>query len=298
MKISNYALQEEKALKELVTQDNQEDVESVRAGVLLTMSIGILNACTYVTRGKVFASSQSGNLLYLGLDLAQGDFSKVPKYLFPPLMFALGVIIAEHYHDKPNYPQWRRKPFYLEIVLIVLATFLPNSWNALANPIFGLCCGLQTITFRKIRSTPVATVVINGSFQNSFVHWTRWFHLGDRDDAFRGWLYTLIVISYVGGIAIGGFLCPYLDHYVSLISAALLVLCSAIALPKEKFEKNPSKESLEEHALEKDEKVHKKIQKLETKLSRKEKEEKELDLSLEELSHQDSQNALPDTKKP
>lgn len=298
MKISDHALQEEKALKELVFEDKQEDVESIRAGILLTMSIGILNACTYVTRGKVFASSQSGNLLYLGLDLAQGDFSKVPKYLFPPLMFALGVIIAEHYHDQPNYPQWRRKPFYIEIILIILATFLPNSWNALANPIFGLCCGLQTITFRKIRSTPVATVVINGSFQNSFVHWTRWFHLNNREDAFRGWLYTLIVLSYVGGIAVGGFLCPYLDHYVSLISAALLLLCSAIALPREKFEKNPSKESLEEHALEKDEKVHKKIQKLETKLSRKEKEEKELDLSLEELSCQDSQNALPDPKKP
>ncbi|MBD5424366.1 MAG: DUF1275 family protein [Allobaculum sp.] len=291
MKIHEYTLQEEKALKELVTKDKQEDVESVRAGVLLTMSIGILNACTYVTRGKVFASSQSGNLLYLGLDLAQGDFSKVPKYLFPPLMFALGVIIAEHYHDKPNYPQWRRKPFYLEIFLIVLATFLPDSWNALANPIFGLCCGLQTITFRKIRSTPVATVVINGSFQNSFVHWTRWFHLSDREDAFRGWLYTLIVLSYVGGIAIGGLLCPYLDHYVSLVSAGLLILCCVIALPKEKFEKNPSRESLEAHALEKDVKVHKKIEKLEAKLERKEDQEKKLDQSLEKLSSQDSKKS-------
>lgn len=228
---------QEQALKELVVKDKEENVESIRAGILLTTSIGILNACTYVTRGKVFASSQSGNLLYLGLDLAKGDYSKIPKYLFPPLMFALGVIIAEHYHDKPNYPEWRKKPFYIEIILICLATFLPNSWNALANPIFGLCCGLQTITFRKIRSTPVATVVINGSFQNTFVHWTRWFHLGHSEDAFRAWLYTLIVLSYVGGITIGGALCPYFGHYVSLISAGLLLLCSALVLPKPKIKK-------------------------------------------------------------
>ena len=83
-------------------------------------------------------------------------------------------------------------------------------------------------------------------------------------------------------------LCPYLDHYVSLISAGLLILCSVIALPKEKFEKNPSKESLEAHGLEKDVKVHKKIEKLEAKLERKEDKERKLDQSLEELSSQDS----------
>lgn len=231
-------------LKDLVYNDREEHEESVRVGVLLTLSIGILNACTYVTRGHVFASSQSGNLLYLGLDFAKGEFSNIPKYLFPPLMFALGIIIAEHYHNKPNYPQWRRRPFLIEIGLITLATFLPDSWNALANPIFGLCCGLQSITFKKIRQTPVATIVINGSFQNSIVHLIDYLHLRDQEDAFRSWLYFLIVVSYLGGIILGALLCPFLDHFVSLISAILLSICCAIALPK----KNPAAAASSDHA--------------------------------------------------
>ncbi len=80
---------------ELVENDKDEREESLRVGLLLTLGIGILNACTYVTRGHVFASSQSGNLLYLGLDLAKGEFGNVTKYLFPPLMFAAGIVIAE-----------------------------------------------------------------------------------------------------------------------------------------------------------------------------------------------------------
>ncbi len=219
-------------LEDLVVNDKDEHVESARVGLLLALSIGILNACTYVTRGHVFASSQSGNLLYLGLDLAQGEFSNVTKYLFPPMMFAIGIIIAEHYHDKPNYPQWRKVPFLIEIALIILATFLPDSWNALANPIFGLCCGLQTITFRRVRQMPVATIVINSSFQNSIVHAIRYHLLKDRQDAFRSLLSLIIVLAYFFGIVIGGLLCPYLDHWTSLVSAALLVICLLIALPK------------------------------------------------------------------
>lgn len=218
-------------LEDLMRNDKDEKEESIRVGLLLTLSIGILNACTYVTRGHVFASSQSGNLLYLALDLAKGEFSNVGKYLFPPLMFAIGIIIAEHYHDKPNYPQWRRIPFFIEIVLITAATFLPDSWNALANPIFGLCCGLQTITFKRIRSTPVATIVINGSYQNAIVHLVRFLQLKDGQDAFRSVLYLVIVVSYFVGIVIGALLCPYLDHFVSLVSSALLIGCCFIALP-------------------------------------------------------------------
>lgn len=156
-----------KAIHQLIDQDYCEEEESIRVGMLLAFGIGILNATTYVSRGHVFASSQSGNLLYLGLDLANGDFSQVVKYLFPPIMFAIGIIIAEHFHDRPNYKHWRRIPFAIEIVVIAAATFLPLSWNTLANPIFGLACGLQSITFRRIRNTPVATVVITGSFQSA-----------------------------------------------------------------------------------------------------------------------------------
>lgn len=218
-------------MRELVEEDKEEHEESIRVGLLLTLGIGILNACTYVTRGHVFASSQSGNLLYLGLDLAKGEFGNLTKYLFPPLMFAVGIIIAEHYHDKPNYPQWRKVPFLIEIVLIALATFLPDSWNALANPVFGLCCGLQSIIFKRIRSNPVATIVINSAFQNAVVTTTRFLHLHDGQDAFRSLLYFVVVLAYFGGIVTGALLCPYLGHFVSLISAALLAGCLFIVIP-------------------------------------------------------------------
>lgn len=213
-----------KAIHQLIDQDYCEEEESIRVGMLLAFGIGILNATTYVSRGHVFASSQSGNLLYLGLDLANGDFSQVVKYLFPPIMFAIGIIIAEHFHDRPNYKHWRRIPFAIEIVVIAAATFLPLSWNTLANPIFGLACGLQSITFRRIRNTPVATVVITGSFQSAVESLTRYLHLKDQDDIFKTFLYLTIVLSYFAGIVGGAMLTKIMHQYTSLIAAGTLAI--------------------------------------------------------------------------
>ena len=66
-------------IEELIAEENEPEEESFRVAFLLSLSIGILNACTWMSRGHVFASSQSGNLLYLGLDIAQGEFSNVIK---------------------------------------------------------------------------------------------------------------------------------------------------------------------------------------------------------------------------
>lgn len=224
---------EKQLIQELVEKDKDEQEESVRVGLLLSLGIGILNACTYVARGHVFASSQSGNLLYLGLDLSNGEFSNVIKYLFPPLMYAIGIVLAEHYHDKPGYHQWRRIPMFVEIALITGATFLPLTWNNLANPIFGLCCGLQTITFHHIRKTPVSTVFINGSYQNSIVHLTKYLHLHHREDAFRTVLYLLIVIAYLLGIIAGGIMVHAWGKYTSLVTALLLLASCFIVLHPE-----------------------------------------------------------------
>lgn len=211
-------------LHRLVDADPREE-ESLTLGMLLAFAIGLLNACTYVSRGGVFASSQSGNLLKLGLDISNGQFDRISYFLFPVLLFGIGIITAEHFRDAPNYKNWRRIPVMIEIVLITAASFLPESCDRLANSIFGLCCGLQSITFRHIRKIPVQTVFINGSYQNTLVHWIRYLHLEDREDLFRSLLYILIVFAYFFGIVAGGILAHSIGQYVSLVSAGVLLFC-------------------------------------------------------------------------
>lgn len=221
--------------KEYFVEDPDKE-EAVRIAVMLSAAIGILNACTYLTRGQVFASSQSGNVLYLGLDLARQDFSKFPKYLFTVLMFGTGVFLGEHFHNRYRQHGWRKISTIVEMVLILIATLMPDSWNLLANPLFGLTCGLQSITYKRFHNITLATVNLNRNITNAIEQFTRYFHLKEPDSITKGLIYLTIISTYLLGIIIGALAVPFIHHYVSLLS----IVCLGITLYFMKPDQNPN----------------------------------------------------------
>ena len=74
--------------------------ESLLLGIILAIVGGYLDAYTYIIRGGVFANAQTGNIVLLGINLAEGNFSNVIHYLIPILAFALGVLITEAVKQK------------------------------------------------------------------------------------------------------------------------------------------------------------------------------------------------------
>ena len=49
--------------------------EAMSTGIFLTLSGGFQDAYTYYTRGKVFANAQTGNIILLGHNAMNGDFT-------------------------------------------------------------------------------------------------------------------------------------------------------------------------------------------------------------------------------
>ena len=49
--------------------------EAMPTGIFLTLSGGFQDAYTYYTRGKVFANAQTGNIILLGHNAMNGDFT-------------------------------------------------------------------------------------------------------------------------------------------------------------------------------------------------------------------------------
>ncbi|HIS41615.1 MAG TPA: DUF1275 domain-containing protein, partial [Candidatus Limiplasma pullicola] len=69
--------------------------ESLLLGALLAVAGGFFDAYTYICRGGVFANAQTGNIVLLGLKLAEREWLRALTYLLPILAFALGVVLAE-----------------------------------------------------------------------------------------------------------------------------------------------------------------------------------------------------------
>ena len=95
--------------------------ESLPVGLLLALAGGILDAYTYLNRGQVFATAETGNLVLLGINLSQGKLDRVVYYLLPILSFAAGVLVTELLRRRlgPNagHLHWRQPVLLTECLV-------------------------------------------------------------------------------------------------------------------------------------------------------------------------------------
>ena len=76
--------------------------ESLSVGLLLALTGGLLDAYSYLNRGEVFATAETGNIVLLGIHLAQQQWGQALRYVFPILAFAAGVLVAELVPRQPG----------------------------------------------------------------------------------------------------------------------------------------------------------------------------------------------------
>ena len=104
--------------------------ESLSVGLLLALTGGLLDAYSYLNRGEVFATAETGNIVLLGIHLAQQQWGQALRYVFPILAFAAGVLVAELIHrnlgNASGRIHWRHPLLLAECLVLVLVALLPQ----------------------------------------------------------------------------------------------------------------------------------------------------------------------------
>ena len=62
--------------------------------ILLNLSGGTQDACSYFLRDHVFANAQTGNIVLMGCHLISKNLKDSIRYFLPVAFFALGVLMA------------------------------------------------------------------------------------------------------------------------------------------------------------------------------------------------------------
>ena len=143
--------------------------ESLVTAAFLSVSGGLQDAYTYISRGKVFANAQTGNIVLLSQHICDGDFRSVMHYLVPLVFFALGVAAAELIRQKYQLARrihWRQLVLIIEILLLFLVGFLPEAWNLIANAMVSFACAMQVQAFRKVNSYAFASTMCIGNIRS------------------------------------------------------------------------------------------------------------------------------------
>ena len=120
--------------------------ESLLLGGLLAVAGGFFDAYTYVCRGGVFANAQTGNIVLLGLELAERQWLRALTYLLPILAFAVGVMVAvlakQRGQGSRRRMHWRQVIVLAEIVILAGTAFLPQQMNMLVTILISLVCAM------------------------------------------------------------------------------------------------------------------------------------------------------------
>lgn len=204
--------------------------ESMRLGALLAVAGGFFDAYTYLCRGGVFANAQTGNIVLLGLELAEREWLRALAYLAPILAFALGVVVAEVVKRRGKARQaggagmhWRQVIVLAEIVLLAVAAFLPQRMDMAVNILISFMCAMQVEAFRKVRGSAFATTMCTGNLRSGTEQLVIWRQTGDANAARKARHYYCIILFFILGAALGAVCTDTLGERALLITCVPLI---------------------------------------------------------------------------
>lgn len=212
-------------------------------GATLTVVGGFLDAYTYLTRGRAFATAQTGNIVLLGLRLADRDFGMALYYFAPVFAYALGVLVAEfvknRFRTRPRV-HWRHMVLALEFALMAAMAFLPDGeWNFLVNIAVSFTCAMQVESFRKVNGNPFATTMCTGNLRSGTEELFLWFRDHRRENLVRALQYYAIILIFISGAILSALLTAVLGVKSVLLCCALIAV-AFVALLWEESEEKPA----------------------------------------------------------
>lgn len=195
---------------------------------LLAIIGGFLDAYTYIARGGVFAFAQTGNLIFLGMNLTEGNIGKVIYYLTPICSFIIGVMICELIKSKYKEQgglHWRQIAVAIEIIILVIVGFIPTgALNMVANVLITFVCAMQVESFRKVNGNSIATTMCTGNLRSATEMLFYYLKTKDKKVLNKSLNYFGIIAFFVFGVALGTIFTKLIHQKSIFICSILLVI--------------------------------------------------------------------------
>lgn len=206
---------------------NVQTSETLKIGILLALSGGLMDAYSYICRGKVFANAQTGNMLLFGVNLSSGKWQEALRYALPVFAFAMGIAVAElirHKMKDQSLLHWRQMTVFMEAVILLIVSFIPFSQNFLANALTSFACGMQVESFRKIHGNGIATTMCIGNLRSGTQNFCEFLEKKEKKHLKKSFLYYGIILFFVIGAIIGNQVILWQGRKAIILSSILLAI--------------------------------------------------------------------------
>ncbi|MCI8317880.1 MAG: DUF1275 domain-containing protein [Lachnospiraceae bacterium] len=211
--------------------------ESYLVGVLLAIAGGYLDVYTYVCRGGIFANAQTGNIVLLGISVADRNWSKIGGYIYPILAFMAGILVAElvkrGFRNRAVI-HWRQVVLVLEIAVLWTIAFIPSGvHDSAVNVAVSFVCSMQVEGFRTFHgNSTYATTMCTGNLRSATEQLFRYNVSRDKRAIQKSLEYYGIILFFIAGAIIGTLITRrFLERSALVVCVLLLVVFTIMLLP-------------------------------------------------------------------
>ena len=207
--------------------------EKLAFGMLLASVGGLMDVYSYVVRGKVFATGQTGNFVLVAANLANKNYIGMLHPFVPILSFWIAIFAGWHifyYLTKERQLLWKRVILAVSIAILFVTGLIPISYsNLISDSLVAFAAALQYCAFRKFgTSENFATIFCSGNMRSCADNYYKGLIRKDKQSLKKAFSYSCILISYFSGAAIGALETSFFHE--KTIWTGALVLTVALVL--------------------------------------------------------------------
>ena len=205
--------------------------ERTALGLVVICAGGFMDAYSYLTRGHVFATGQTGNIVLLGIHLAQLEWVDVARYLAPIIAFVIGVLVSKHVlasvHAGDHF-RMQRWVIVFEAAAFAAIALLPETVpDLLVNVAISFCAAVSFENFRTFGTkSAYASVFCSGNLRSFAETFYDGFVGHDRHEMHRSLRYLALIASFTAGVVLGYFLIGVLGQYAAFAISGLFLLAN------------------------------------------------------------------------
>lgn len=137
--------------------------------VSATFLMGFIDAYTFIEKGGVFVSAQTGNMVVFSSKLFTGNFAQAVGHITVFAGFALGAFLGEAVTEKISGSHLKKFQVFLilqSLLLLFFAIFQQQITDSLMVFALGLLAGYELTIFRKIGMTTINDGIMTGNTKN------------------------------------------------------------------------------------------------------------------------------------
>ena len=214
-------------LRETLMNRNLPVHEQLMFCLLLTAVGGFFDAYTFVNCGGIFANAQTGNLIFVGIDLIEGNFSEVLHYSIPILSFVIGVLVSKFIETKYKELSIFKHIYMLlltQIVALVIISIKHKYFGVDIRPIvISFICAIQFDGFRKVNNLVFASVFCTGNLRSMSEHLYKYFILKKKESKMPFLIYLSVITVFLSGVILGAAMSKYFLHKAIIVP--IFIIC-------------------------------------------------------------------------